>query len=155
MALAVIFGVMGNAFAEEYSIKDVKKKAIEAAEYLSRHGEEALKEFNDPGSRWSKEPYAFIDDLNGNIIAHPKSILVGKNLLIMKDIKGKMFAAEFLKVAKSEKGAGWVDYWWPEKKGREPKQKVTYIVRVSGKNMFVGIGIYGFDKKQAIAEAGE
>lgn len=155
MFFMFVLGIANNVNSEEISLKSVKQKTIEAVEFLSKHGKEGLKEFNDPNSKWTKEPYAFVDSMKGAIIGHPNKNFLGKNLLAMKDIKGKMFAAEFLKVAKSDKGSGWVDYWWPKLKGGKPVQKVTYIMRVPGQDMFVGIGIYGYSKAQAIAEAGE
>ena len=143
----------GAAKAED--AKALKAKVSKAAEYLSQKGEAGLAEFSDTKSDWAKNPYIFVYDLKGTIVAHganPK--LVGKNLMGLKDVKGKMFAAEFVAVAKNP-GKGWVDYWWPKKDSKVPEQKVSYVMRVPNHNMLVGAGLNNFTKEQAIKEAGE
>lgn len=147
--------LMASAYGQEVSATRVKEKTEKSARFLQEEGESGLAAISDPESEWAKEPYLFVYDLDGNIIAHPNSKLIGKKFLGIKDVKGKMFPAEFVMVAKSEKGKGWVDYWWPKLKGGKPEQKVSYIMRVPGKDMLVGAGIYGYDAEKAEAEAGE
>lgn len=135
--------------------KTVKDKVAKAAKYLAEKGPAALPEFSDTASPWAATPYIFVYDLKGNIIAHganPK--LVGKNLMGLKDVKGNMFAAEFVAVAKSP-GKGWVEYWWPKKGSKTPEQKVSYIMRVPGQDMLVGAGLNDYSKAKAVKEAGE
>jgi cytochrome c len=135
--------------------KELKAKAQEAAKYLSGKGQAGLAEFSDTSSKWAQTPYIFVYDLKGTIIAHganPK--LVGKNLMGLKDVKGNMFAAEFVAVAKNP-GHGWVEYWWPKKGSKVPQQKVSYIVRVPNQDMLVGAGLNDYSKAQAVKEAGE
>jgi signal transduction histidine kinase len=135
--------------------KTLKAKVEKAAEYLSQKGEAGLPEFSDTSSKWAQTPYIFVYDLKGNIIAHganPK--LVGKNLMGLKDVKGNMFAAEFVAVAK-DPGQGWVEYWWPKKGSNKPMQKVSYIKRVPGQDMLVGAGLNNYSKAKATAEAGK
>lgn len=141
--------------AQEITAKQMMIKCKEAARHLEEKGEAALPEFSDLASQWAVEPYIFVYDLEGTIIAHgsnPK--LVGKNLIGLKDVKGNMFAAEFVQIAK-EKGRGWSEYWWPKKDAKEASLKVSYILRVPGRNMFVGAGIYDITKAEAMAQAGE
>jgi signal transduction histidine kinase len=116
-----------------------------------------LQEFCDPRGKWAwKDSYVFVYDLTGKIIAHSNPpTLVGKNLIGLKDIKGNMFAAEFVSIAKSEKGKGWSEYWWPKAQAQEASLKVSYIVRVPGKDWFVGAGIYDVSKAEAIGITGE
>jgi cytochrome c len=135
--------------------KEVKAKTQEAAKYLSGKGKAGLAEFSDTSSKWAQTPYIFVYDLKGTIIAHganPK--LVGKNLMGLKDVKGNMFAAEFVAVAK-DKGHGWVEYWWPKKGSKTPTQKVSYIVRVPNQDMLVGAGLNDYSKAKAVKEAGD
>jgi cytochrome c len=135
--------------------KEVKAKTQAAAKYLSEKGKAGLAEFSDTSSKWAQTPYIFVYDLKGTIIAHganPK--LVGKNLMGLKDVKGNMFAAEFVAVAK-DKGYGWVEYWWPKKGSKTPTQKVSYIVRVPNQDMLVGAGLNDYSKAKAIQEAGD
>ena len=135
--------------------KVAKAKVEKAAKYLAEKGEAGLAEFSDTGSQWAQTPYIFVYDLKGTIIAHganPK--LVGKNLMGLKDVKGNMFAAEFVAVAKSP-GHGWVEYWWPKKGSKEPEQKASYILRVPGHEMLVGAGLNDYSKAKAVQEAGD
>lgn len=135
--------------------KELKAKAQEAAKYLSEKGQAGLAEFSDTSSKWAQTPYIFVYDLKGTIIAHganPK--LVGKNLMGLKDVKGNMFAAEFVAVAKNP-GHGWVEYWWPKKGSKTPEQKASYIMRVPNQDMLVGAGLNDYSKAKAVKEAGE
>ena len=72
----------------------------------------------------------------------------------LKDVKGNMFAAEFVSIAK-EKGKGWSEYWWPKPGEKTASLKASYIMRVPGQDMLVGAGVYDISKKDAIAIAGE
>ncbi len=135
--------------------KEVKAKTQQAAKYLSGKGQAGLAEFSDTSSKWAQTPYIFVYDLKGTIIAHGANAkLVGKNLMGLKDVKGNMFAAEFVAVAK-ENGRGWVEYWWPKKGSKVPTQKVSYIVRVPNQEMLVGAGLNDYSKAKAIKEAGD
>ena len=141
--------------AESPELNAIKEKTIKAAQYLSEKGKAVLSDFNDPEGEWVKDPYIFVYDMKGTIIGHANKNLVGKSFITLKDIKGKMFPAAFLAIAKSEKGCGWVDYWWPREKGGTPEQKVSYIMKVPGRDMLVGAGIYGYTEKDAVKELGE
>ncbi len=90
-----------------------------------------------------KNSYVFSINIDTkNVIAHAiKPKLIGKNLVHIKDIKGKMFFAEFINIAKA-KGNGWVDYMWPKPGEKKPSQKITYVLKVPGKPILMAAGIY-------------
>lgn len=157
LLIFLLFGFFLAAFAygQEISAIQVKEKTEKSVRFLLAEGAAGLDAISDPESEWAQEPYLFVYDLDGKIIAHPNNNLIGKQFLGIKDVKGKMFPAEFVMVAKSDEGRGWVDYWWPKLKGGKPEQKVSYIMRVPGKDMLVGAGIYGYNAESAEAEAGE
>ena len=141
--------------AQAADAKTAKAKVEKAAKYLAEKGKAGLAEFSDTKSEWAQTPYIFVYDLKGTIIAHgsnPK--LVGKNLMGLKDVKGNMFAAEFVAVAKGA-GHGWVEYWWPKKGSKDPEQKASYVKRVPGQDMLVGAGVNDYSKAKAVAEAGD
>ena len=152
-----VFGVSQLRAEEGATAKEVKAKCQEAAKLLSEKGEAALPEFNDNKGPWVfKDSYVFVYDMDGKIIGHPiMPHLRNKNVLGMKDAKGKMFGNDFLAIAKSEKGHGWSQYYWPVPGSKEPTMKVSYILKVPGKEMFVGSGIANVTKEDAIKEAGE
>ncbi len=120
-------------------------KCKEAAQWVKDKGLEAtLKEVNNPkGAFVWKDTYVFaIDMQKGTVLAHPiKPKLIGKALLGIKDINGKMFIAEFIKVAKT-KGEGWVEYMWPKPGEKKPSPKKTYVYRVPGTNVVMAAGVY-------------
>ena len=152
-----IFGVAQLGAEEKATAKDVKAKCEEAAKLLAEKGEAAIPEFNDNKGPWVfKDSYVFVYDMEGKIIGHPiMPHLRNKNVLGMKDAKGKMFGNDFLAIAKTEKGHGWSQYYWPVPGSKEPTMKVSYILKVPGKEMFVGSGIANVTKEDAIKEAGD
>ncbi|MBC7360087.1 MAG: cache domain-containing protein [Desulfacinum sp.] len=141
----------GHAQASEATPQEVVQKVTEAAQLVAEKGEAAFAEISDKNGRFVwKDSYCFAYDMTGTIVAHPiKPNLVGKNLMGMKDIKGKMFTAEFVSIAKSASGKGWSDYWWPKPGEKQPSLKVSYIMKVPGKDFFVGAGIYDVSKEEA------
>lgn len=135
-----------NSDAAKY--REVMQMTKDAAAFLSEKGREGLTELSDPKGKWVKgDLYVFVYGLKGAergvIIAHPRQGLVGKNFLRVRDRNGKIFAAEFLRIAESESGEGWSEYWWPKLDGAEPEPKLSYIANVPGKDMLVGVGIHG------------
>lgn len=92
----------------------------------------------------NKVNYVFLMDIKGKMIAHPfKPGLKNHNTLLgYKDINGKAFFIDFVKVAKTEVGMGWVNYMWPLPGKEKPIQKSTFIYRIPGTDYFVGSGFY-------------
>lgn len=141
--------------AAKKKFQEVIDMAKAAAAFLSEKGKDGFPEINDPKGKWVQgELYPFVYGLKGDqrgvIIAHPREGLVGKNFLRVRDKKGKIFAAEFLKIAESGNGEGWSEYWWPKLKDSKPEPKVSYIVNIPGKDMLVGVGIYGGHTKEEV-----
>ncbi|HEU4344344.1 MAG TPA: cache domain-containing protein [Candidatus Binatia bacterium] len=117
-----------------------------AAALIESKGKDAFPELKKKGSKWYKEQtYVFVDDINGTVLVNPPSPEIeGKNLIDMKDAKGKPLIQEFIKIAKT-KGSGWVDYWWPKPGENKPSKKLSYIKKASmpnGDMVIVGAGIY-------------
>ncbi len=108
--LAVSSAGMG-ADQEKATKEECIAKCKEAAKLVKEIGlEAALKKMNDPNGpfRW-KDTYVFCVTLDTGItLANPVTPkLVGKMIKGLKDKTGKLFAAEYLNVAR-EKGEGWV-----------------------------------------------
>ena len=123
---------------------EAKALVEEAAAYYKKAGrDKALADFNDKQGKFiKKDLYIFSIDLDGNTLAHgdnPK--LVGKNLLEVKDLNGVFFFKEFIKMAKTGEGKGWVNYQWPHPDTKKPRDKASYIVRVEDK-VLLGCGAY-------------
>lgn len=138
--------LIGLAMAQDMATKDeCVAKVKEAAALITEKGmEEGLKVLNDKNGPFVwKDSYVFAMNLDDNsIIAHPvQPNLVGKNLIGIKDVNGKMFATEFMSLAK-DKGEGWVDYMWPKPGEKEPSPKKTYVYRVPGQPVVVLAGTH-------------
>jgi cytochrome c len=136
----------GKSPAEEKATRsECEIKCKEAAKLITEKGLDAgLEVLNDKGGPFVwKDSYVWCIDLeNGMNLSHAITPgLIGKNLMGIKDVNGKMFFAEFVEVAKN-KGEGWVAYAWPKPGEKNPSPKVTYVFRVPGKSLAMAAGIY-------------
>lgn len=114
----------------------------EAAKLLKAEGrEKALQECNKPDGKWVKgELYVFAYDFNGVIVAHPKNAkLVGKNMLEVPDVDGKLFRKDIVEAAKT-KGSGWVDYKYKNPETGKIEEKTTYLLKAG--DVIFCCGIY-------------
>lgn len=121
---------------------DATALVADAAKFLKAEGKEkALQEMNKPDGKWVKgELYVFAYDFQGVIVAHPKNAkLVGKNMLEVPDVDGKLFRKDIIEVAKS-KGSGWVDYKYKNPQSGKIEEKTTYLLK-SG-DVILCCGIY-------------
>lgn len=150
LALGLAQGAWAKAPSRD-EVKALKAKVAQAAQLLAQKGPEALKEFNDPQGKWAAEPYIFAYKLDGTCLALPhQTDLVGGNRLDLKDVKGRFIIQDMVKVAKSAKAQGWVEYKYPrpgDLKGKAVK-KAAWVMRVPGQDMLVGGGFYGVTKSQ-------
>ena len=127
--------------ANPQAIVDLVNNAVQLI--VDKGEEDAFALLTDPNGEWvSGDLYVFVYDLSGTIKAHLNKKLEGKNLMNLKDVKGKVFAAEFVSIAKSEQGEGWCEYYWPKPNEKEASPKVSFIKRVPGKDLLVGLGVY-------------
>ena len=88
-----------------------------------------------------RDLYAFVIAFDGVTVAHGAlPVLVGKDVLDLRDMDNKPFIRGFLEVAKSGR-PGWVDYKWPNPSKNTIAQKSSYIEKL-GSDYFVGVGVY-------------
>ena len=135
--------------AKAVSVFRLESNAAEAIDMVKRAtafvrsngAQPALAAFNKPEPEFrSRDLYINVIDSKGNTLAHGDNIkLVGKNLIDLKDADGKSFIREFVQVAGS-KGAGWIDYRWPNPVTGVIEAKSTYVEREG--DLIVGCGIY-------------
>ena len=130
-AVCFVFGLV-FASGTMASQKDAKALVDKAAAYVKANGKDAsLKEFSKPKGQFDKgELYVFAYDLSATIVAHPKNQkLIGKNLMDVPDMDGKLFRKEIVETAKA-KGSGWVDYKYLNPATKKVESKTTYILKV-------------------------
>jgi methyl-accepting chemotaxis protein len=111
-------------------------------EHLRRHGpQKAFADFNDShGEFFDGEFYLIAHNFDCVLQANGANpAIVGQNHSAQKDIDGKLFGAETVRVAR-ERGSGWVDYRWPNPKTGRIQRKSCYA-ELAG-DYVVGCGIY-------------
>ena len=113
-----------------------KEKALEVVKAM-RYGKDSSE-------------YMFIIDLKGNMIMHPNTKLLGKNLSGLKDNTGKLFIAEMIDICKKN-GAGFVSYNFPRPGSEEQKPKISYFKAIPQWGWLIGTGIYIDDIDEIIA----
>jgi signal transduction histidine kinase len=128
---------MSQAFVE-----DVVDRA---AARVAARGRDAFAELRDrAGPFVFMDNYVFVTASDGTQLvngAYPA--LEGKNLLDLKDVKGKALVREYLGAA-SKAGSAWVEYYWykPGDNVPVPKQAYVRMVRHGPDTYFVGSGLY-------------
>jgi hypothetical protein len=130
-----------NAKAEA-NVKALVEKGVVMA--VVEGEEAALKAIGDPKGPFIKDDlYLFAGPLNKvTMSAHPYNPeLVGKDLSTSRDKRGNFLFFKFVKISLKD-GAGWTEYWWPKPGAKEASRKLTYIMKVPGKDMYIGGGYY-------------
>ena len=88
------------------------------------------------------ELYVFSFDLNGINLSHPiREDIRGQSWWDLKDAKGKLFVQDFVRIAKDD-GQGWAEYWWQKPGDDKPTLKRSFIKKVPGENILVGVGYH-------------
>jgi len=96
--------------------------------------DKSIAEFHD------RDLYPFIYDMAGTCVAHgARPVLIGKNLIDLKDQDGKYLIRELRAVAQGP-GSGWVDYKWPNPLNNKIEDKSSYVEKIG--DYFVGVGVY-------------
>ncbi len=135
----------GDKISPQLIVETVKA----AAALVAEKGEAAFPELNQPNSQFNKgDLYVFTYNMDGGIIQHPASHMVGTNMMNVRDPKGTCMGCDFVRIARNE-GAGWSQYYWPKPTTKELAVKVAYIMKVKGRDMFVGAGAYDITKEEA------
>ncbi len=110
--------------------------------HLRQHGpQKAFADFNDPAGGFVDGDYYLIaHDLHCVMKANgARPALVGQDHSALKDVDGKRFSWETVRVA-CERGSGWVDYRWNNPKSGKIQLKSTYAERAG--DFVIGCGIY-------------
>lgn len=142
----LVAGITTIAWGQSATTDEVIQKCSAAANMIRDDGiKQAITEIGKKDGKFVwKDTYVFLMDMDGKMLAHPiKPQLTERDTLLqVKDTQGKPLFVDFVRVANSKKGAGWVDYMWPKPGQDTPAQKSSYILRVDGTQYFVGAGIY-------------
>jgi signal transduction histidine kinase len=153
MVLVSLVGMamVNPAIAQQSAPTSEKAKQIEvlvneAAALIESKGKAVFEEFRKKDSHWfSGDTYLFVYDFNSNVllnVAFPER--EGTNTTGQKDASGKLFHHDFIQMAKSPKGSGWVDYMFPKPGQTQPSQKWAYVrgFNLGGVPSLVASGFY-------------
>ncbi|HLO81411.1 MAG TPA: cache domain-containing protein [Chitinophagaceae bacterium] len=131
-----------NMQMDKAFIEDVVNRA---ADLVTAKGREAFGELRDKkGPYLFMDVYVFVDDPNGVELVNPaQPSIEGKNVMDLKDAKGKLLAKEYIDAAMN-KGNAWVDYYWYKPGSNVPALKHTFVRKVThgGETFILGAGFY-------------
>ncbi len=113
----------------EFTVREAQEKAKEQIRNL-RYGKE-------------EKEYIWIND-SEKLLAHPVKDVEGKSISLFKDLAGKYFMEEMVKLGK-EKGDGFVEYAWPKTEGEKPSLKISYVKYYKPWGWILGSGVYADD----------
>ena len=116
-----------------------------AAALVADRGKEAFRQLRDKtGPFVFMDTYVFVDTIDGTELVNPaQPSLEGKNLIDLKDLKGKAVVQEEIAAAMKD-GSAWLDLYWYKPGNNTPARKQTYVRKVqSGQDTYiVGSGVY-------------
>jgi signal transduction histidine kinase len=132
-----------TAISAQESEKDLAVKMVTSAvSFITTNGnDEGIKTLSDSTGQFVKgELYVFAYDTSGTMVAHPKNPkLIGKNLINVPDVDGKLFRKDIIQVALT-KSTGWVDYKYKNPTSGKIEAKTTYVALAG--TLVVCCGIY-------------
>lgn len=123
-------------------IEDVVNRA---ATLVSEQGKEAFGQLRDKkGPFVFMDTYVFVTSSDGTELVNPVfPNLEGRNLIDLKDLKGKAAVREEIAAAMKD-GSAWIDLYWDKPGQIAPARKPTFVRKVqSGEDTYiVGSGLY-------------
>ena len=123
-----------------------KKLVEEAVILIEEKGEAAFPEFREKETKWfNNDTYVFVWRTNGIRVVYPPDLEgEGQNMSTLIDATGKEIGRQFIEIALSEDGEGWIDYKWPKPGEIEPSNKKAFLkLVIYDENAFlVGSGFY-------------
>ncbi|MFI4941575.1 MAG: methyl-accepting chemotaxis protein [Burkholderiales bacterium] len=131
--------------AREFGSADEAMAMVKrAAEFIRTYGrEEGMKEISDSQGQFiDRDLYLGMCDVTAKIIANggnPR--LIGIDGSKVKDVEGKYFVNEIMRVAQSP-GSGWVDYKWVHPISNEIMTKTAYVETVGIDDLVISCGFY-------------
>jgi signal transduction histidine kinase len=131
-----------NMQMDDTLIEDLVRRA---ADLVADQGKAAFSQLRDKtGPFVFMDTYVFVDSPDGvELVNGAQPSLEGKNLLDMKDVKGKAVAREYIAAA-MKNGSAWVEYFWYKPGGNAPARKRAHVrMAKSGQVTYVvGSGVY-------------
>jgi hypothetical protein len=117
--------------------KNLLKRGVAYVKVVGK--DSALVEFGKPKGHFIyKDIYVFASDDKGLALAHPVTpVLVGQNMMKLKDADGKMFIKQAIELVKKNI-SGTIDYRWTHPQTKKVEKKETYVEWVNGIVLYCG-----------------
>ena len=116
-----------------------------AADLIAERGKEVFGQLRDKtGPFVFMDTYVFVDTPDGTELVNPaQPSLEGRNLIDLRDLKGKALAQEYIAAAMKD-GSAWVEYYWYKPGDNTPAKKQAFVRKVqSGQDTYIiGSGVY-------------
>jgi len=116
-----------------------------ASALVAEQGKEAFSQLRDKtGPFVFMDTYVFVDSPDGTELVNPaQPSLEGKNIIDLKDLKGKAVVKEEITEAMKD-GSTWLDLYWYKPGQNTPARKLTFVreVQSGGETYIVGSGFY-------------
>ena len=155
IALVVMAGVVlaVNVMAESAIKDECIALCKDAAKFMNEKGfYPTVFEINKKEGKFvTKNTYVFLADLEGHLLAHPfNQQYIGMDMTGNKDSNGKLYAQEYIAIAKS-KGEGWTEYMYPTpeelkkpipRKEMKSSKKISFVYRIPGKDLMLIAGFF-------------
>ena len=145
--LGLLLSLQTPAFASDKGTPAEAEAMVEKTlAALREHGkEDTYAKVSDPNDTefHDRDLYVFIITLDGKgtFVAHgAKPVLIGRDLIDLKDTKGSPLVRNFVKMVEDH-GEGWVDYVWPNPITKKNEEKSSFVKKFDD-DVFVGVGIY-------------
>ena len=123
-------------------IEDVVNRA---AVLIADHGSNAFAQLRDKAGPFVfMDTYVFVNAPDGTELVNPaQPSLEGKNLIDLRDLKGKAVVRDEIAAAIKD-GSAWLDLYWYRPGNNIPALKKTYVKKVQrdGEVYIVGSGLY-------------
>jgi Cache domain len=152
LSVVLIMGYV-NQTQQTHRKETVQALVQDAAILIEDKGENAFSEFRQEGTKWFHgDTYVFVWRTDGiRVVYPPDPSGEGQNMSTLVDVTGKAIGRQFIDIALSEKGQGWIAYSWPKPGEIEPSIKQTYIkgVATGDQAFLVGSGFY-LDKTENV-----
>jgi signal transduction histidine kinase len=132
LALVAFLAPSSSRAQDVATTKDAEMMVHQAVAFIKKSGkEQAFAEFNNPKGRFTyRDLYIMVYDLEGKCLSHGAKVeRIGKSFMEEKDVDGKQFVKERMRIAK-EHGKGWQEYKFANPLTKKIEQKVAYFERV-------------------------
>ena len=148
--LLILFAILVigyvNQAGQAQRKETVKALVVDAASLIEDNGENAFSELRQNGTKWvNGDTYVFVTSTNGTRLVYPPDPSIeGQDTSSLVDYTGKPIGRQFISIATSNEGEGWIEYLWPKSGETESSIKQAFIkgVAFGGQSYLVGSGFW-------------